>query len=254
MVDNLILERNGKVMLLAYDQGFEHGPTDFDEKSIDPNYILDIARSGLFTGVIFQEGVAAKYYPSASSGQAWLPPLIAQLNGKTSFQGEEPLSLQLCTVDKAIELGAAAVGYTIYVGSEHEEQMLTEFSRIEDEAHAKGLVVIAWMYPRGKKVEGKQTTKETLAYAARLGMELNADYVKIAYSGDVESFKWVVAAAGKTKVLVQGGKKMDWPELEAEVTGALAAGASGIAIGRNVWQDSNPVEISKKLSELVFGN
>ncbi len=252
MVDNLILERNGRVMLLAYDQGFEHGPVDFDEKSVDPNYILDIARSGLFTGVIFQEGVAAKYYPSASSGQAGLPPLIVKLNGKTSFQGEEPLSLQLCTVDKAIELGAAAVGYTIYVGSEHEEQMLTEFSRIEDEAHAKGLIVIAWMYPRGKKVEGKQTTKETLAYAARLGMELNADYVKIAYSGDVESFKWVVAAAGKTKVLAQGGKKMAWPELEAEVNGALTAGAAGIAVGRNVWQDPDPKEISKKLAELIF--
>jgi len=130
--------------------------------------------------------------------------------------------------------------------------MLAEFSRIEDEAHAKGLVVIAWMYPRGKKVAGKQTTKETLAYAARLGLELNADYVKIAYTGDVDSFKWVVAAAGKTKVLVQGGKRLDWPELAAEVTGALAAGATGIAIGRNVWQDSNPVEISKKLSELVY--
>ena len=251
-IDTSIIGKNGKAMLLAYDQGFEHGPTDFDEKSIDPNYILDIARSGLFTGVIFQEGVAAKYYPSASSGQAGLPPLIVKLNGKTSFQGEEPLSLQLCSVDKAIELGAAAVGYTIYVGSEHEEQMLTEFSRIEDEAHAKGLVVIAWMYPRGKKVEGKQTTKETLAYAARLGMELNADYVKIAYSGDVESFKWVVAAAGKTKVLVQGGKKMIWSELEAEVKGALTAGAAGIAVGRNVWQDPNPKEISKKLAELIF--
>ena len=249
--DTSIIERNGRVMLLAYDQGIEHGPVDFDEKSVDPNYIMDIARSGRFTGVIFQEGVAAKYYATAVNREN-LPPLVVKLNGKTSFQGEEPLSLQLCTVEKAIELGARAVGYTIYVGSEHEEQMLAEFSRIEDEAHAKGLVVIAWMYPRGKKVAGKQTTKETLAYAARLGLELNADYVKIAYTGDVDSFKWVVAAAGKTKVLVQGGKRLDWPELAAEVTGALAAGASGIAIGRNVWQDSNPVEISKKLSELVY--
>jgi len=249
--DTSIIERDGRVMLLAYDQGFEHGPVDFDEKSVDPNYIMDIARSDHYTGVIFQEGVAAKYYATAADKEN-LPPLIVKLNGKTSFQGEEPLSLQLCTVEKAIELGAKAVGYTVYVGSEHEEQMLAEFSRIEDEAHAKGLVVIAWMYPRGKKVAGKQTTKETLAYAARLGLELNADYVKIAYSGDVDSFKWVVAAAGKTKVLVQGGKRLDWPELAAEVTGALAAGATGIAIGRNVWQDSNPVEISKKLSELVY--
>lgn len=251
-MDTSVIERNGKVMLLAYDQGFEHGPVDFDEKSIDPNYILDIARSGPFTGVIFQEGVATKYYTVASDKEN-LPPLIVKLNGKTSFQGEEPLSLQLCTVEKAVELGAKAVGYTIYVGSEHEEQMLAEFSRIEDEAHAKGLVVIAWMYPRGKKVEGKQTTRETLAYAARLGMELNADYVKIAYSGDVESFKWVVAAAGKTKVLVQGGKKMTWPELETEVKGALTAGATGIAVGRNVWQDPNPKEIANKLAELVYG-
>lgn len=251
-IDTSVIERNGRVMLLAYDQGFEHGPTDFDEKSVDPGYIMEIAKSGHYTGVIFQEGVAARYYPLASLGQADLPPLIVKLNGKTSFQGEEPLSLQLCTVDKAIELGAKAVGYTIYVGSEHEETMLAEFSRIEDEAHKAGLVVIAWMYPRGKKVEGKQTTKETLAYAARLGMELNADYVKLAYSGEVESFKWVVKSAGKTKVLVQGGKKMDWPELEMEVEGALAAGAAGIAIGRNVWQAVNPEEVTKKLAELVF--
>lgn len=247
-IDTSIIEKNGRVMLLAYDQGFEHGPTDFDEKSVDPNYVMEIARSGDFTGVIFQEGVAARYYANGAERV----PLIVKLNGKTSFQGEEPLSLALCTVDKAIELGAKAVGYTVYVGSEYEEQMLVEFSRIEDEAHAKGLIVIAWMYPRGKKVEGKQTTKETLAYAARLGMELNADFVKIAYSGDVESFKWVVAAAGKTKVLAQGGKKMAWPELEVEVKGALTAGAVGIAVGRNVWQDPNPKEIAKKLAELIF--
>lgn len=259
-IDTGIIERNGKVMLLAYDQGFEHGPTDFDEKSVDPNYIIEIAKTGLYTGVVFQEGVAAKYYPSASSsasltassGQVGLPPLIVKLNGKTAFQGEEPLSLQLCTVDKAIELGAKAVGYTIYVGSEHEETMLSEFSRIEDEAHAKGLPVIAWMYPRGKKVAGKETSKDTLAYAARLGMELNADFVKVAYTGDVDSYTWVVKAAGKTKVLVQGGKKMSWQDLAAEVSGGMKAGAVGIAIGRNVWQDPNPGEISKKLAEIVY--
>ena len=250
--DTSIIERNGRVMLLAYDQGFEHGPTDFDEKSVDPNYIMDIARSGHYTGVIFQEGLAAKYYATDLTHEN-LPPLIVKLNGKTAFQGEEPLSLQLCSVEKAVELGAKAVGYTVYVGSEHEETMLAEFSRIEDEAHARGLVVIAWMYPRGKKVEGKQTTKETLAYAARLGLEMNADYVKIAYSGEVESLKWVVKAAGKTKVLVQGGKRMAWPELEAEVKGAMEAGAAGIAIGRNVWQAVNPEEVTKKLAGLIFG-
>ncbi|KKS92825.1 MAG: Fructose-bisphosphate aldolase (Class I) [Candidatus Collierbacteria bacterium GW2011_GWB1_44_6] len=246
-MDNSIIEKNGRVMLLAYDQGFEHGPVDFDEKNVDPSYIMQIAKNGFFTGVVFQEGVAARYYEKESN-----VPLIVKLNGKTSYQGEEPLSLQLCSVEKASSLGAVGVGYTIYVGSEHEEQMLVEFSRIEDEAHARGMTVIAWMYPRGKKVAGHESERDTVAYGARLGLELNADYVKVPYTGDIESFNWVVRAAGKTGVLAQGGKKVDWENLDQEIEGVMAAGARGIAIGRNVWQDPNPDEVSEKLARIVF--
>ncbi|MBI1871944.1 hypothetical protein HYS10_00840 [Candidatus Collierbacteria bacterium] len=246
-MENSVIERNGRVMLLAYDQGFEHGPVDFNEKSVDPAYIMKLAGLGMYTGVVLQEGVAAKYWTKDLN-----VPLIVKLNGKTSFQEGEPLSLQLCTVEKAIELGALAVGYTIYVGSQHEERMMAEFSRIEDEAHKKGLIVIAWMYPRGKKVEGKEHDKDVLAYASRLGLELNADYVKTFYTGDTESFRWVIKSAGKTKILLSGGKKMDWPEVEVEIKGALEAGAAGVAIGRNVWQSDNPEEMSRKVAELVF--
>lgn len=247
MIDTTRIEKNGKVMLLAYDQGFEHGPVDFDDKSVDPAYIMEIAKNGYFTGIVFQEGVAAKYYQKESG-----IPLIVKLNGKTSFYGEEPLSLQLCTVEKAAELGAIGVGYTIYVGSEHEEQMLVEFSKIEDEAHAKGMIVIAWMYPRGKKVAGRESEKDVVAYGARIGMEMNADFVKVPYTGDPDSFNWVVRAAGKTGVLAQGGKKVDWENLDLEIDGAMKAGARGIAIGRNVWQDPDPNSVSKKLAEIVF--
>ncbi len=193
MIETSRIEIKGKVMLLAYDQGFEHGPVDFNEKSVDPNYIMKIAQNGDFTGVVLQEGLAARYYKKESG-----VPLIVKLNGKTSFQGEEPLSLQLCTVKKAAEMGAVGVGYTIYVGSQFEEQMLVEFSRIEDEAHELGMIVIAWMYPRGKKVAGRETEGDVVAYGARLGLELNADFVKVPYTGDSESFNWVVRAAGKT--------------------------------------------------------
>lgn len=248
-VDTSVFEKNGKVMLLAYDQGFEHGPVDFNKVNVDPEYIVGLADSGFFTGVIFQEGVAAKYYDVKKHKT----PLIVKLNGKTSYQkGKDPLSLQLCTVEKAIELGAKGVGYTIYVGSEHEEKMMVEFSRIEDEAHKAGLVVIAWMYPRGEKVKGKETDKETVAYAARLGMELNADFVKVPYTGSKESFEWVVKSAGKTGVLAQGGGKKSWEELENEVKGIMTAGARGIAIGRNVWQAEKPLEVAEKLSKVVF--
>ena len=249
-VSTKVIERNGRVMLLAYDQGFEHGPVDFNDKNVDPEFIINLAESGYFTGVIFQEGIAAKYYDKNKHKT----PLIVKLNGKTSYQkGREPLSLQLCTVQRAIELGAKGIGYTIYVGSEHEEEMMVEFSRIEDEAHKAGLVVIAWMYPRGKKVEGKETEKETVAYAARLGLELNADLVKVPYTGDPESFSWVIKSAGKTGVLAQGGSKKSLDELEKEVKGIMTAGARGLAIGRNVWQAERPLEVAKKLAGLVYG-
>ncbi|HAI22277.1 TPA: aldolase [Candidatus Collierbacteria bacterium] len=247
MIDTSRIEIKGKVMLLAYDQGMEHGPVDFNEKSVDPNYIMKIAQNGDFSGVVFQEGVAAKYYKKESG-----VPLIVKLNGKTSFQGEEPLSLQLCTVKKAAEMGAIGVGYTIYVGSQFEEQMMVEFSRIEDEAHERGMIVIAWMYPRGRKVAGRENDRDVVAYGARLALEMNADFVKIPYTGDPESFAWAVRAAGKTGVLAQGGKKVDWENLEEEVRGVMQAGAAGIAIGRNVWQDENPNEVSKKLAEIVY--
>lgn len=247
--------RNGRGMLLAYDHGFEHGPIEFDENSADPAFIMDIADSGYFTGVVCQKGVAARYYhnPSTSSGRKRVP-LIVKLNGKTAFHaGEEPVSVQNCTVDEAIELGAVGVGYTIYVGSERENEMIQEFSEIEREAHEKGLIVMGWMYPRGKNVKS-DTDPETLAYAARLGLELNADAVKIKYSGDAESYKRIVQAAADTKIFVVGGPKTD--DIDGLLKTAkeiVEAGAVGLAIGRNIWQAEEPLKVAEKLSEIIFG-
>ena len=106
-------------MILAYDQGLEHGPTDFNDKNIDPSYIIEIANKGKFNGLVLQKGIAEKYY----RGKV---PLILKLNGKTNLLKGEPIAKQLCSVKEAIELGAKAVGYTIYVGSIHEPEMFKE--------------------------------------------------------------------------------------------------------------------------------
>ncbi len=253
MKDELINKvlRNGRGILLAYDHGFEHGPSDFDERSVDPSFIMDIANCGNFTGVVCQKGIAAKYYDK----NIHKVPLIMKLNGKTSFhKDEEPISLQNCSVDEAVEMGAVGVGYTIYVGSEHEQQMIQEFSKIEREAHQKGLFVIGWMYPRGKHVVN-DLDKDILAYSARLALELNADAVKIKYTGDVESFKWVVKNAGKAKVFVVGGSHTDNVfQLLDTAKQLLLAGAVGFAIGRNIWQAKNPIESSGQIAKIIYGN
>jgi class I fructose-bisphosphate aldolase len=241
--------RDGRGMLLAYDHGFEHGPTDFDERSVDPAWVMNIADSGYFTGVVCQKGIARRYYDPNKHKV----PLIVKLNGKTNFhKDEEPVSLQNCTVDEAIDFGAVGVGYTIYVGSEHEQEMISEFSRIEEEAHAKGLIVIGWMYPRGEHIES-DTSKDVLAYAARLGLELNADAIKIKYTGDPETYKWVVKNAGRAKVFVVGGPRMETTyQLVETAQHVLDAGAVGFAIGRNIWQAKNPEDVARQLAEVLY--
>ena len=253
-VDLSKITRQGKAMFLAYDQGMEHGPEkDFDDANVDPQTILDLAEKGPFTGVIFQKGIAEKYYDP----QINKVPLIVKLNGKTNLRNEfdEPYSPQLCSVEEAVGLGASAVGYTIYVGSQFEGKMMQEFCSVEQEAEKHNLPIIAWMYPRGKAVAGKETSREILAHAARLGLELGADMVKIPYNGSKEDFAWVVKAAGKTKVVMSGGQKTETREEFLEmVKDVLSAGAIGLAVGRNIWQDKKPLEASQQLSKVLFGS
>ena len=75
--------KKGKAMYLAYDQGLEHGPSsDFNDKNVDPLYILDIAKKGRFNGVVFQKGIAEKYNKEIRRSKV---PLILKLNGKTNI-------------------------------------------------------------------------------------------------------------------------------------------------------------------------
>lgn len=243
------ISKGGKFFFLAYDQGLEHGPTDFNDSNVNPLEIIRIAKEGKFTGVIFQKGIAEQYYKEIKKSKV---PLILKLNGKTSLVKDEPISKQLCTVEEAIDLGAKAVGYTIFLGSVYEKEMFSEFESIQREAHEAGLPVIAWMYPRGKSIEGK-SEKELLAYAARVGLELGADIVKLHWSGKVkEEIGWAVKSAGKVSVVIAGGSKTSEEDLKNEIKAALSVGVSGLAIGRNIWQSKDPIKTAEELRKIVF--
>jgi len=249
MVDLSNITKNGKAMFLAYDQGLEHGPIDFNDESADPNYILDIGVKGGFTGVILQKGIAEKYFNKEKFETL---PLIVKLNGKTSLvKSEEPYSPLLCTVDEAIALGAQAVGLTVYVGSGYEEKMLEELGEVVREAHTKGIPVIGWMYPRGKNIVDPQDP-EIIEYAARVGLEVGADLVKVFYPGSLETTKKVVEMAGKTGVVVSGGLLNSEEQFLNQVKTVMEAGAMGVAVGRNIWQRQNPLEMVEKVKKIVF--
>jgi len=240
----------GKAMYLAYDHGFEHGPADLPGKSIDPNYILNIAVEGGYNAVILQKGLAEKYYTGTKYQKQ--VPLILKINGKANiWQGGDIYSYQNCSVQYAKQLGASAVGYTIYLGSAHDGKMFADFGRIVEEAHKLNMAVIAWVYPRGEFVKD-ETSKEITAYAARIGLELGADMVKIKYSGSRENFEYAVKAAGKTRVVLSGGPKVSDEEFLQIMRDVIAAGAIGVAVGRNVWQHPEPLEITRKIWEIIF--
>ena len=240
--------KEGKSLIIAYDQGLEHGPSsDFDNRNVDPAYIVEIASKGGFNGIALQKGVAEKYY----DGKV---PLIVKANGKSSLSKGEPLARKNCSVEYAVSLGAKAVGYTIYLGSAYEAEMFREFGRIQEEAHEEGLAAIAWVYPRGAAIQN-DTSKEIVSYAARTALELGADAAKIKYTGESQSFAWAVRSAGKVRVFMSGGPKAATDEaFLAQVRGAIDAGATGIAVGRNVWQHQEPLRMAELMRKVVFEN
>ena len=130
--------------------------------------------------------------------------------------------------------------------------MLREFEQIEREAHAKNIPVIAWIYPRGKSIQGKSES-ELLAYSCRVALEIGADFAKVHWNGkNTEELEWAVKSAGRCHVIIAGGLKTIEKELLSQAKQAMSAGVTGLAIGRNIWQSSDPLKITKKLKKIIW--
>ena len=171
---------NGTLMFLPIDQGLEHGPRDFfpNPPAKDPEFQLQLAKEGKFSGIVFQIGIASKYM-AKFAGQV---PLVLKLNGKTEIPADKsPLSPLLASVEDAVRLGADAVGYTLYVGSPQQEQDFAQFRKVREDAERFGMPIIVWSYPRGDAIEGKggRDSFYAIDYAARTAAELGADVVKV---------------------------------------------------------------------------
>ena len=245
--------KNGTALFLPYDQGLEHGPRDFfsNPNSSDPKYIIRLALEGGFNGIAIQIGLAEKFFWDFA-GEL---PLILKLNGKTDIPPDtRALSPIHATVKEAVQLGADAVGYTLYVGSPAQEQDFAQLREIRTDAKKYGMPLIVWSYPRGEAIETKGGNSSFYAvdYAARVASELGADIVKVnfphpdlrtnvkkEYDKDFttqEAINAVVRSANKTLVLVSGGEKAGDEAMLEKARESMEAGATGLIFGRNVWQ------------------
>jgi class I fructose-bisphosphate aldolase len=240
-------------LFLPYDQGLEHGPRDFfaNPKASDPAYIMKLAITGEFNGVVLQIGLAEKFFWDYA-GEI---PLILKLNGKTDIPSDAAaLSPVHASVEDAVRLGADAVGYTLYVGSPAQEADFAQYRTIRTDAERLGMPLIVWAYPRGAAIEAKGGKDSFYAvdYAARVASELGADVVKVNFPLPAkrdnvkppyeeiftpqQAIDGVVRSANRTLVLVSGGEKAGDDAMYRKADQAMDAGGLGLIFGRNVWQ------------------
>jgi class I fructose-bisphosphate aldolase len=248
-IDDSPIVRDGKSLILAMDHGLEHGPVDFDEvpEKLDPATVFETATHDAVTSMAVQKGIAEGYYPSYEDDVN----LLLKLNGTSNMWMGEPDSAINCSVDYAAEIGADAVGFTVYSGSNHEVEMYEEFREVHEKARDYGLPVVMWSYPRGQGLKN-DTKPSTISYATRIALEVGADIAKVKYPGSADAMEHACKAAGDMKVVMSGGSKTSDYDFLSTVESAVSAGASGLAVGRNVWQRENPTQILDALEEVIY--
>ena len=266
----LITGGSGRLMLFAGDQKTEHLNDDFYGADIhpddaDPEHMFRIAsksRVGVFAS---QLGLIARYgtsYPNV--------PYLVKMNSKTHLvktDQKDPLSTQLWTVQQVVDLRdssklkIAAVGYTIYLGSEYEGVMLSQAAQIINEAHKHGLVVVLWIYPRGKAVKNEKDA-HLIAGAAGTAATLGADFVKVnppkeEGKDSAELLKEAAKAAGRTKLVCAGGSSTSAEKFLSQLYAQIhTGGASGNATGRNIHQKSldEAIRMCNAISAITMDN
>ncbi|MBP5313635.1 MAG: aldolase [Eggerthellaceae bacterium] len=258
----------GRLMLFACDQKIEHLNGDFygegiDISDLDPEHLFEIGSKGVIGVLAGQRGLIAQYaadYPEIN--------YLVKMNSKTNLvktSQEDPYSPQLHDLDWVLAMREAGVnivglGYTIYLGSEYESTMMAEAGELIAEAHANGLLVVLWIYPRGKAVADEKAP-DLIAGAAGVAVCLGADFVKVnppKASEDktsAENLAIAAKAAGRTGLVCAGGSKADAEKFLSDLFDQIhIGGACGNATGRNIHMRSTEeaVRLTKAISAITL--
>ncbi|MEM0350611.1 MAG: 2-amino-3,7-dideoxy-D-threo-hept-6-ulosonate synthase [Archaeoglobaceae archaeon] len=226
--------KNGKTLIMPVDHGgtkVEKGLENIDE------LIREVAE--YIDAVVLHKGIVknSKVLADIDLG------LIVHLSASTHLSKDPNDKRIISDVESALKLGADAVSVHVNIGSETEGRQLEELGRICDQGDSYGIPVLAMMYPRGNA----EVNLETVKQSARVGYELGADIVKVPY---VEGFSEVVRYC-RVPVVIAGGSKGDEIELLRKVEKALKEGASGVAVGRNIFNSPSPRYIAKALHCII---
>ena len=251
----------GKLVILPVDQGNEHGPARSfapNPPAYDPHYHFQLA---------IEAGLSAYAAPlgfieAGASTYAGQIPLILKVNSANSMARATENANQAVTasVKDALRLGCAAIGFTIYPGSDVAYDMMEEITEMGREAKEHGLAVVIWSYPRGGNLSREgETAIDICAYAAQLAAQMGAHIIKVKpptahlelaaakavyekqnidISTPAARIRHVVQSAfnGRRIVVFSGGEAKDLDGVLNEVRAVYQGGGNGSIIGRNSFQ------------------
>lgn len=260
MMNHGRLKGTGKMVILPVDQGFEHGPARSFAKNpdgYDPYYHAELAVEAGCNAYAAPLG-AIEAIARDFAGEV---PLILKINNSDTLYGNKaPISALTSSVEDALRLGCAAIGFTIYPGSGERKTMYEEIQVAAREAKKAGLAVVIWSYPRGEALSKEgETGIDVVAYAAHIAAQLGAHIIKVkpptahleqdaarkVYEAQnirvttlADRTKHIVQSCfnGKRIVIFSGGEAKSTEDLLKEVQGLAQGGGFGSIMGRNAFQ------------------
>jgi len=272
------LAKTGYVSILPVDQGIEHsGGASFAPNPIyfDPENIVKLAVEGGCNAVASTFGVLA----SVSRKYAHKIPFIVKINHNEFLTYPNKFDqIMFGKVEEAYQMGAAAVGATIYFGSNESARQIVEVAQAFARAHELGMATVLWCYLRnsGFKKDGVDfhTAADLTGQANHLGVTIQADIIKqklptnnggytalnfgkthakvyenLSSNHPIDLTRYQVANCymGRAGLINSGGESKGATDLAEAVTTAVInkrAGGHGLISGRKSFQKPMPEGIA----------
>lgn len=238
--NRIVRPDTGKTVIIPFDHGIILGPIKGIE---DPALTVRQAVAGGADAVLFNAGMAPHLYMEYTNRCGTVFNLANMITDETDHT-------LISTVEYALRQGADSVSVQILAGSPNEGHMLDNLRIVADACLRWGMPLLCMMYWGGGDVPEK-TKAQRYLHTARAGAELGVDIVKTVYTGSHESFQALVESCPAPVVIAGGVKKGTLRETLEIVEDAMACGAIGVALGRNVWQNDDPVMVTKALVDIV---
>ena len=230
--------KTGKTVMLAIDHGYFQGPTTGLER-IDINILPLVPYADT---LMLTRGILRSLVPPSSDKA-----IVLRVSGGTSILSELSNEQIAVDIEESIRLNVCAMAVQVFIGGEYERQSIINMTRMVDLGTRYGIPTLA------VTAVGKDMARDARYFrlATRICAELGAHYVKTYYIP--EGFETVTACC-PVPIVMAGGKKI--PELDALTMAynAIQQGASGVDMGRNIFQSESPEAMIQAVRAVVHDN